>query len=245
MLLLDGHRERLRLRMEREGWDSLKPHEMVEMVLFHAMPRQDLSEVSRLLVERFGSVGGVFAAPRRQLMKVPGMSPLLAEWIVLTGRMIRSYRRLHNRCNTRLFCYQDVLRFVKPRLPVGKGPQMRVLYADFSFNLITFSDFMESDWWDAANARRMMMEAIGNGAQYVYMIVWRADLSRGMDADEASRLRAIATTLRGADLDLVDCLLTDGMELYSMNVHGKMDIIRAESGRAALYERYAAPPEAD
>ena len=36
--LWEGHRNRLRLRLERDGWDALKPYEMVEIVLCHAMP---------------------------------------------------------------------------------------------------------------------------------------------------------------------------------------------------------------
>ena len=41
--------------MEREGWDALKPHEMVELALYPAVPRQDLTDIARLLVDRFGS----------------------------------------------------------------------------------------------------------------------------------------------------------------------------------------------
>ena len=54
-LVWEGHRQRLRQRMEREGWDALRPHEMVELVLNHAVPRQNLSDLARALVERFGS----------------------------------------------------------------------------------------------------------------------------------------------------------------------------------------------
>ena len=45
--LWEGHRQRLRQRVEREGWDALRPHEMVELVLNRAVPRQNLSDVAR------------------------------------------------------------------------------------------------------------------------------------------------------------------------------------------------------
>ena len=76
--LWEGHRERLRRRMEREGWDALRPHEMVELVLYHAVPRQDLSDISRVLVDRFGSVGGVFRASREELLAVDGVTPTVS-----------------------------------------------------------------------------------------------------------------------------------------------------------------------
>jgi len=244
--LWEGHRERLRQRMEREGWDSLKPYEMLELVLYHAVPRQDLSNVARLLVDRFGSVGGVFAAPREQLLAVPGMTPVLAEWIVITSDLMRAYRDLHAVSDIRLSCYQEVLAFLEPRIDPESRAGLWVLYADFNFNLITFTDLWEAgQWWDAANARRMMMEAIGNGARYVYLVIWVDGAPAGMNREEASRLESIASVLRAADLDLVDCVLVGREGVYSMNINGKMKNIRAQSGCLALHERYAEPPRRD
>lgn len=239
-LLWEGHRERLRRRMEREGWDALKPHEMVELALYHAVPRQDLSDVSRLLVDRFGTVGGVFAASRAQLESVPGVTSALAEWIRLTGELIFAYQSLQNEEDIRLGCYQEVTDFLKPRMGRLGPSELWVLYADFRFNLITYTEIAGGPaWWDAANVRRMMAEAIGNGARYVYLVLAREDASEGMAPGESDRLAAIAATLRSADLDLVDCLLAGGGAFYSMNIHGKLTSIQPDFPHTALHERYA------
>ena len=84
--LYEGHRNRLRTRLEREGWNALKPYEMVEVVLCHAMPRQDLSAVSRLLVDRFGSVGGVFADECGNQAKVLVVESRVGKSACLPGR---------------------------------------------------------------------------------------------------------------------------------------------------------------
>ena len=236
--LWEGHRERLRRRMEWEGWDALKPYEMVELTLYHAVPRQDLSDVSRLLVDRFGSVGGVFSASREQLLEVPGMTATLAEWIGLTGELMRAYHDLHGRSDIRMEFFRDVRRFLKPRMGRQGDARAWALYVDFNFNLITFADLREAEaWWDGANARRMLAEAIGNGARYVFLVLWQ-EVAAGMSDVEAARLESIAETLRAADLDLVDCLLAGGGEIYSMNLHGRMNRIRAESGCMELHENY-------
>ena len=236
--LWEGHRERLRRRMEREGWDALKPYEMVELVLYHALPRQDVSDVARLLVDRFGSVGGVFAASPAQLRAVEGMTDRLAEWITLTGELMRAYRDLHAQDDIKLGCYQDVVRFLTPRCPNGNG--VWVLYADFDFNFITYTVLDAAvEWWDPANARRMMTEAIGNGARYVYLVLWTEDDVTEVGDGEVARLESIANTLRAADLDLVDCVLAGATGIRSMNVRGRMNAIRAESGCMELHERYS------
>lgn len=237
--LWEGHRARLRQRMEREGWEALKPYEMVELVLYHAVPRQDLSDIARLLVDRFGSVGGVFSASPEQLSAVEGMTPALTEWIGLTGELIRAYRDLYAQDDIGLGSYKQVLAFLKPRLGEWEEADLWVLYADFNYNLITYGGFSgASAWWDADNARRLLIEAIGNGARYVYLVLRRENAFAGMSEEETERLNSIAAALRVADMDLVDCLLADGNELYSMNIHGKMETIRAESGCMELHERY-------
>lgn len=242
-ILWEGHRERLRLQMEREGWDSLKPYEMVELVLYHAVPRQNLNDVSRALVNWFGSVGGVFAASRAQLTEVPGVTAAMAEWIFLTGELMRAYYDIQGRPDIRLSCFQEVRDFLRgQRFGGGEPARMRAIYADFDFNLITFSDFDEDlEWWDAANVRRMLTDSIANGARYVYLALWVGNAASGMEREGVARLEAIAATLRAAGLDLVDCLLTDGTDIHSMNLRGEMNAIRAESGCMELYERYTNP----
>lgn len=243
--LWEGHRARLRQHMEREGWDALKPYEMLELVLFHAVPRQDLSDVARLLVDRFGSVGGVFSASREQLLAVPGVTERLAEWIGLTGGLVRAYYDLHAQRDIRLGCYQEAVDFLRPRLGDAGDAGQWAIYVDFDFNLITYSAFDRSrPWWDAANARRMLSEAIGNGARYVFLVRWmEAGEALELNAEEFSRLEAIAATLRAADLDLVDCLLAGDGEICSLNVQGRLENIRAESGCMELHERYSIQPD--
>jgi DNA repair protein RadC len=237
--LWEGHRNRLRQRLEREGWDALKPYEMVEVVLCHALPRQDLSAVSRLLVDRFGSVGGVFRATREALLSVPGVTPGMAEWINLTGALVSAYRQMHNISDIRLECYRQVKYFLRPLLPEKQRTGLWVIYSDFNFNLITVTDLQEAEvWWEAENARRMVMDAIGHGARYVYMVLWKDDPARGMDDLEIARLDAIAAVLCAAELDLVDCLLVNGEETYSMRVHDQMNSFKATAAGGSLRETY-------
>ena len=175
-LVWEGHRQRLRQRMEREGWDALRPHEMVELVLNYAVPRQNLSDVARALVERFGSVGGVFAADRAALLAVEGMTETLAEWVCLTGELMRAYHDLQAETDLRLSCYQEVLAFLKPRL-AGRtdAPGLWAAYVDFDFNLITYTDFGRlDDCWDAAVARRVLVEAVNSQARYVCLMRFTA-----------------------------------------------------------------------
>ena len=237
----EGHRQRLRQRMEREGWDALRPHEMVELVLNYAVPRQDLSDVSRALVNRFGSVGGVFAADREALLALEGVTPTLAEWICVTGNLMRAYYDLHAESDIRLSCYQEVLAFIRPRLKAALAPGMWVAYADFDFNLITYSEFdAAAPWHEPSNIRRMMVEAINAGARYVYLVRRTGEAPPEMDGEQLASLQAVAETLRAADVELVDCVLAGRGTLRSLRMQGLLKAAEGDARQLALHERYVA-----
>ena len=69
----DGHRARMRTRLLTAGPDALADHEMLEMVLFLALPRRDTKPIARALMGRFGSFAGAIAAPRQELLGIDGL----------------------------------------------------------------------------------------------------------------------------------------------------------------------------
>jgi DNA repair protein RadC len=72
-LSAEGHRARLRSRLLDAGPDALADHEMLELVLFLALPRRDTKPIARELISRFGSFAGAIAAPLRDLRCVEGL----------------------------------------------------------------------------------------------------------------------------------------------------------------------------
>ncbi|MGE4166344.1 MAG: hypothetical protein AB7E67_10210, partial [Xanthobacteraceae bacterium] len=62
-----GHRERLRTRFRDAGADSVSDYELLELLLFRAMPRRDVKPLAKALIEKFGSFAEVIAAPASRL----------------------------------------------------------------------------------------------------------------------------------------------------------------------------------
>lgn len=69
----EGHRARLRARLLTAGPDSLADHELLELVLFLALPRRDTKPIARALLDRFGSFAAAIAAPLPDLRGVDGL----------------------------------------------------------------------------------------------------------------------------------------------------------------------------
>ncbi len=58
-----GHRERLRARFREAGADAVSDYELLELVLFRAIPQRDVKQLAKDLIARFGSFAEVVAAP--------------------------------------------------------------------------------------------------------------------------------------------------------------------------------------
>ena len=68
-----GHRQRLRERFLRSGVEGLADYEVVELLLTLAIPRSDVKQPAKRLIERFGSLRGILDAPPEDLRNVDGI----------------------------------------------------------------------------------------------------------------------------------------------------------------------------
>src|SRR5436190_23403886 len=68
-----GHRERLRGRFRDAGPDALSDYELLELLLFRALPRRDVKPLAKNLLAKFGSFAEVIAAPQARLAEVKGL----------------------------------------------------------------------------------------------------------------------------------------------------------------------------
>jgi len=69
----DGHRGRMRTRLLTAGPQSLADYELLEMVLFLALPRRDTKPIAKALLTRFGSFAAAIAAPLNDLRAMEGI----------------------------------------------------------------------------------------------------------------------------------------------------------------------------
>lgn len=73
MSMHDGHRKRLRQRFLEEGLDHFTDVQVLELLLFYCIARQDTNPTAHRLLEHFGSLSRVLEAPVAELCKVEGV----------------------------------------------------------------------------------------------------------------------------------------------------------------------------
>ncbi len=86
-----GRRQRVRERFLHEGLAAFADHEVLELLLFYAIPRGDTNELAHRLITRFGRLSAVFDARVGDLIKVPGIGQKTAILIHSMPAMMRRY----------------------------------------------------------------------------------------------------------------------------------------------------------
>lgn len=85
------HRSRLRARFQKEGLRSFEDHNILELLLFYAIPQKDTNDLAHALLDKFGSLAAVFDAEIGDLYKVNGIGENAATLIKLIPQLSRAY----------------------------------------------------------------------------------------------------------------------------------------------------------
>ena len=92
MSVHEGHRQRLKNRFLLEGLDHFEELYVLELLLFYAIPRKDTNPIAHDLLNRFGSLTGVFEATAEELQSVPGITNHAAVLLRLIPQAGRYYQ---------------------------------------------------------------------------------------------------------------------------------------------------------
>ncbi|MDE2005035.1 MAG: DNA repair protein RadC [Rhodospirillales bacterium] len=125
-----GHRERMRARLLRAGPEALADYELLEMVLYIALPRRDTKALSRALLDRFGSFAAALAAPPRELQAVDGIGESGAATLKVVHAAALRLAREEVRARPLLSNWDKLMGYLNAALAREPIEQFRVLFLD-------------------------------------------------------------------------------------------------------------------
>jgi DNA repair protein RadC len=122
-----GHRERLRERFRGAGSDAVTDYELLELLLFRALPRRDVKPLAKELIARFGSFAEVVSAPAERLAEVKGLGD--AAITELKVVQAAANRLAHGQVKRRpvLSSWSNVLDYCRTAMAFADKEQFRVL----------------------------------------------------------------------------------------------------------------------
>jgi DNA repair protein RadC len=131
-----GHRERLRTRFREAGTEALSDYELLELLLFRALPRRDVKPLAKLLLEKFGSFAEVVSAPETRLREVKGLGESGITELKIVQAAASRFLRGAVKQRPALSSWTAVLDYIRTAQAFADREQFRVLFLDKRNQLI-------------------------------------------------------------------------------------------------------------
>ncbi|MDD2568599.1 MAG: DNA repair protein RadC [Clostridia bacterium] len=89
--LHEGHRSRLKQKLLEQGLDSFAEHEVLELLLYYAIPYKDTNALAHRLLSHYGSLAGVLEADYHDLQEQAGVGANTASLLTFIPQLTRYY----------------------------------------------------------------------------------------------------------------------------------------------------------
>lgn len=131
-----GHRARMREKLLTRGPEALADYELLEMLLFFAMPKGDTKPLAKGLINRFGSFARVLAAPTQELLEARGLGVHSVAAIRLVQAAALRLARAEVMDQPVLTNWDRLIEYLTAALAREPIEQFRVLYLDAKNRLL-------------------------------------------------------------------------------------------------------------
>lgn len=125
-----NHRQRMRKRFEETGFDGFSDHEVLEYILFHAIPRKDVNPIAHALLNHFGGLDRVLEASEQELTQVEGVGPATARLICLFLAVDRRYHQHKTRPVRTVKSLEEVGEHMESLFYGARVEQVYAMYLD-------------------------------------------------------------------------------------------------------------------
>ncbi|MBI3705237.1 MAG: DNA repair protein RadC [Rhizobiales bacterium] len=131
-----GHRERLRTRFREAGAEAVSDYELLELILFRAIPQRDIKPLAKELIAKFGSFAETVAAPPARLAESKGMGEAAITELKLVHAAASRLARGQVQKRPVLSSWSSVIDYCRTAMAFAEKEQFRVLFLDKRNQLI-------------------------------------------------------------------------------------------------------------
>lgn len=213
----EKHRQRVRKRVRQEGIAHLSDHNVLELLLFFAIPRADTNALAHRLIETFGSLSAVMDAPYEELVRVEGIGEAAATLLMLLPQLTRRYLGDQGRPGQLLGSIDEIKEYAINQF-IGETKEIvYLLCLDGRCKYINCCRLAEGSM-TAANldARHIMETALRNKASSVALMHNHPNGVAAPSYSDVEATRRVVNLLATVNIRLVDHQIVAQREVFSM-----------------------------
>lgn len=220
----EGHRQRLKNRFLAEGIDSFEDHEVLELLLYYAIPQGDTNPLAHKLLNHFYTLSAVFDASVEELCKVDGVGKHTATLIKLIPHISQLYTSLSVRDKKALVNTAEAGEYVCKTIGLRACEVFAIISLDAQRRVLAF-DIVEEGTVSGANvdARKVVTCALRRNASAV--ILAHNHPAGSLCASESDRrlTQRLCSLFEGMGIHVIDHIIAAGASKFlSMSDNGIM-----------------------
>lgn len=221
MSVHDGHRKRMRQRFLAEGLDGFSDVQVLEILLFYCIARQDTNPIAHALLERFGSLSQVLEAPVEELRKVEGIGENTAVFLRLVTQVGRCY--LTDRASRAkvLPTLESCAEYLQSFFFGRNVETVYLLCLDAKCKMLCCKKLSEGDVnTTSLSVRKVVETALTTNASSVVLAHNHPGGMAIPSSDDIRTTMRIAAALRAVDVNLLDHILVTDDDYVSLAQSG-------------------------
>lgn len=220
----EGHRQRLRERMEQEGLMGFAPHEVLELLLTYAIPRGDVNPLAHALIRHFGSLSAVLDAGEAELIQVSGVGAKTASLLALMRPLFQRYQMDKLLPKLHLDTYAQMISYCCTLLMGRAEEAFYVICLDGRLNVLAAECLNTGTPMEVSAAPRQVARyALRRDAAGVVITHNHPSGNLTPSQEDMDATRQIGLALSSMDIRLYDHVIVSGNAAFSFQQHGLLN----------------------
>ncbi len=218
-----GHRQRVKDLALKSGLDGFAGHQVLELLLFYAMPYKDTKEVAYRLIQRFGTFGDVLNADYEALLQVEGVGPNTATLLTLMPEFFRRYEKDRFGAKVRLLDQATMMEYVRHLFTGCSYEAFYLIALDNSNHVLNAVKISQGSLTEVAIYPRLVVEAALNcRADSVVLAHNHPSGDMRPSAADIDLTQRICAVLEEIGISVLDHIIMCGEQCFSFVEKGFM-----------------------
>jgi len=223
-----GHRERLR-ELALKGVQNLPEHQVLELLLSYVIPQKDTNPLAHSLINKFGSLAGVFEATPAKLKQVNGIGDVAASFISICSQIPQIYKNSKIKDKVILTSPKHAIEYFNNIISIGAVEKFYIAYLNSKCEVVKSENFSNGSISQIAiDIKELTYNILEQKASGVIICHTHPTGKAQPSKEDINFTKKLTLTLQTMGIRLLDHIILSNEEHFSFLNEGLLDEYKSE-----------------
>lgn len=222
---VSGHRQRVKEKFLKTGFDNWQDYEILEFALFFVVPRKDTKQIAKDLIKKFGSLKDLINTDYYDLLEVfeniNGVSGNTAFFFQFLKFFSIKYSEIKMKEKENISSPQEVVNFLKNRIGSSSEEKMYAVFFNASNKVLNFKEVSEGTVArSAVYPGKIAKEALLTNSRSVIIAHNHPGGVCKPSQNDIIATEAVQKALKTVEVVLLDHIIVTSSDFYSFKDNG-------------------------